>query len=167
MKNKGNLLHMSDLEFKQYQQQNPQVRIAQVIPLAQEQDDDKKNKLGNQKTIVDGYKFHSLLEANRWCVLKVWQRAKLIKNLTCQHDNKKLHTWILQPAIRGKQRSIRYTDDFQYIQTDTGLLVVEDVKGFPTQEFLRTAKMFRYVYPDIHFFVNYSHTGWYVPEGKQ
>lgn len=165
MKNKGNLLHLSDLEFKQYQQQNPQVTVSQVIPLGPSVPPSHNNKKGHsKKTEYAGYVFDSKLEADRYAVLRRWQHAGLIKNLSTQHDDKAKHTWVLQPKT-GKQRAITWTDDFQYVQTSTGLLIIEDVKGFLRPVSRLRHKMLQFKYPDINFFLNYELNGWYIPEG--
>ena len=42
------------------------------------------NKYRNKKVIYDGLKFDSQREADRYCELKLLQRAGKIKNLACQ-----------------------------------------------------------------------------------
>lgn len=165
---------MTDKEFKQYQAERPDVQVTSVLELSRlidltlfdDQAEEPKRKWGNKPTQVDGYTFASRLEANRYAVLKVWQENGIITDLTTQFDNKSQHTWILLDAcVREgrRQRPILYVDDFQYTQVSTGLYIIEDVKGRETVEFLHKQKMFRSRYPDVHFFVNHSIRGWYVP----
>lgn len=163
MKTKGNLLHMSDLEFKQYQQQNPQVTISQVIELGPATPSHNHKQGHSKKTEYAGYVFDSQLEADRYAVLRRWQQAGMIRDLSTQHDDKAKHTWVLQPKT-GNQRAITWTDDFQYVQTNTGLLIAEDVKGFLRPATLLRIKMARFQYPDQHFFLNYELHGWYTVE---
>ena len=163
---------MSDAAFAEFLLQRPDIKVAQALtrqPIGGGSEDraEPLNKFGAKPTQVDGYLFASKMEADRWCILKVWQKAKLIHSLTNQHDNRKLHTWRLFEGkrVKGhKQRDIAYVDDFQYVQTDTGLLIVEDIKGHEPRGFKDKAKMFRQLYPDVHFFVNHDIRGWYTPE---
>lgn len=168
-------LHMSDAAFADYLEDRPDVRILQELPIKRfdgvspELDELRTNKWGAIPTQVDGYQFASKMEANRFIVLRDWQKKGRIHSLSTQHDNRKQHTWVLFEGkkVRGKkQRDIRYVDDFQYIQTDTGYLVVEDIKGAEPATFKVKAKMFRQVFPGVHFFINHNIQGWYTPEEK-
>lgn len=168
-----NLLHMSDAKFDAYLAERPDVKVLQVMRLEvlgikgflDAPESNPLSKWGNQPTDVDGYHFQSKLEANRYAMLKQWQLHGIIRDLSVQYDDKPKHTWLLfrgQRLANGhKQRDIKYVDDFQYVQADTGLLIVEDTKGKETSEFLMKAKMFRQSFPHINFFVNKSIRGWY------
>lgn len=105
------------------------------------------NKYRNQKTIVDGIKFDSKSEANRYCELKLLQRAKQISNLELQPR------FVLQDKFKNKNgqtvRAITYIADFSY--TENGKKVVEDVKGVETKEFAIKRKLFEYKYRDVDF----------------
>jgi hypothetical protein len=102
------------------------------------------NKYRNVKTTVDGIKFDSQAEANRYCELKLLERAGRIKDLKLQPK------FPILPGYdkNGKKiRPIYYIGDFAYIEN--GNKVVEDVKGMETKEFKLKKKMFEYQYKDI------------------
>lgn len=95
------------------------------------------SKYKSKKTIVDGIEFDSRKEANRYYELKLLQRAGKIQNLELQKAIE------LIPAqreadtigkrggiIKGKviEKAVFYRADFVY--TENGETVVEDVKGY-------------------------------------
>ena len=86
-------------------------------------------KYGNVRTTVDGITFDSKHEANRWCELKLLEKAGEISDLRRQVK------FELIPASyeNGKllARSISYIADFVYRQN--GLNVIEDAKGCKTE----------------------------------
>lgn len=101
------------------------------------------NKYFNKKTIVDGIQFDSKKEANRYCELKLLEKAGHIKNLSLQPR------FILQPSFKknGKTyRKIEYVGDFMYLQD--GKIIVEDTKGHETEVFKLKHKLFEHKYPD-------------------
>lgn len=103
------------------------------------------NKYGNIKTIIDGIKFDSKAEAERYCELKLLEKAGVIKNLKIQPR------FILQHSFKHKGKTIRaitYVADFQY--TENGKEIVEDVKGVKTAVFKIKEKMFLNIYDGIY-----------------
>ena len=95
------------------------------------------SKYKAKKASVDGIEFDSRKEANRYCELKLLQRAGKIQNLELQKAIE------LIPAqreadtigkrggiIKGKviEKAVFYRADFVY--TENGETVVEDVKGY-------------------------------------
>lgn len=80
-------------------------------------------KYRNKKTSVDGIRFDSKREANRYMELKLLERAGIIKGL------KRQVPYILIDKSRYG-RAIKYVADFVYYEDDK--LVVEDVKGVRT-----------------------------------
>ena len=95
------------------------------------------SKYKAKKASVDGIEFDSRKEANRYCELKFLQRAGKIQNLELQKAIE------LIPAqreadtigkrggiIKGKviEKAVFYRADFVY--TENGETVVEDVKGY-------------------------------------
>ena len=89
------------------------------------------------KTTVGGITFDSGLEAKRYKQLKLLEDAGAIKNL------------ILQPKFRlmdsfkynGKTiRAIDYIADFMY--EEDGKIIVEDVKGMRTKDYIIKSKLF-------------------------
>lgn len=104
------------------------------------------SKYGNKKTIVDGIKFDSQKEANRYLVLKDMLMHDEIEDLQLQPK------FLLQESYKHKGVTIRkiyYIADFSYKQE--GKLVVEDVKGKKTDVYKLKRKLFLYRYKDIDF----------------
>lgn len=104
------------------------------------------NKYRNKKTVIDGIRFDSKREAERYSELKLMEKANMISGLQLQP------VFELQAKFKhnGKtERAITYIADFQYVQN--GKTVVEDVKGMKTDVFNIKRKMFLYKYPDIDF----------------
>lgn len=103
------------------------------------------NKYHNRKvTTSDGIEHASQKEANRWCELKLLERAGKIKDLRrqvkftlipAQYENKKL-----------LERECSYVADFVYIDAESGNLVVEDTKGFKTKDYIIKRKLMLKVY---------------------
>ena len=95
------------------------------------------SKYRNKKVTRDGETFDSIREYNRWCELKLLERAGEIKDL------KRQVKFVLIPTQREKvwnektrryedgkviEREVAYYADFVY--TKDGYMVVEDVKGY-------------------------------------
>lgn len=100
-------------------------------------------KYGNRKIIRDGIEFDSIKECQRYCELKLMQRAGLISDLQTQVS------FELIPAQRidGKvvERAVNYIADFTYNGQD-GVQVVEDTKGYKTPEYIVKRKLLLYVH---------------------
>lgn len=93
------------------------------------------------KVIVDGITFDSKREAKRYQELKLMERAGAIKDLRRQVR------YELLPAfdVQGKRyRPTTYVADFVY--TEDGKEVTEDVKGMKTPVYLLKRKLFAYKY---------------------
>ena len=106
----------------------------------------RKHKYHAKKCEVDGIVFDSHKEAKRYQELKLLQKVGKISDLELQPE------FILQDGFErdGKRyRAIKYVADFQYVQD--GKLVVEDTKGYRTNEYLIKRKMFLKNYPEIEF----------------
>lgn len=97
-----------------------------------------------KKTTVDGITFDSKREAGRYCELKILARNGIIKNLRLQPK------YILQEKYTNgegeKIRAMAYVADFEYVDTISGLLTVEDVKGMKTKDYLLKKKLFEKIY---------------------
>ena len=107
---------------------------------------DKKSKLNNIITEYESIKFHSKAEAARYPQLKVLQKVGEIKNLKLQPK------YLLQDAFKknGKTyQAMHYIADFEYIDTKTGQIVIEDVKGFETDVYKLKRKLFEFKYPTL------------------
>lgn len=106
----------------------------------------KKSKYKNEKTIVDGIQFDSIKEAEYYCKLKILKKAGEIKDFGLQPR------FELQPAFEKngvKYQPITYVADFVIVNND-GTTDVVDVKGFETQVFKIKRKLFEYKYPDLN-----------------
>ena len=98
------------------------------------------SKYGNMKTTLNGVKFDSQKEAQRYATLRLLERAGRITNLQRQVK------FVLIPAQRderGKllERECSYVADFVYFDCALGKRVVEDTKGFRTDTFKLKKKM--------------------------
>lgn len=97
-------------------------------------------KYGNKKVVVDGIEFDSKKEAQRYCELKLMQRAGVISELQLQKDFELIPAQYesferygkngqrLRDGRRCVEKSCIYKADFAYMKD--GQLVVEDVKGY-------------------------------------
>lgn len=94
-------------------------------------------KYGNRKVIRDGIEFDSIKECQRYCELKLMQRAGVISDLQMQVS----FELIPSQRIDGKvvERAVNYIADFVYQQN--GLKVVEDTKGYKTPEYIIKRKL--------------------------
>lgn len=83
------------------------------------------SKYRNQKIVIEGIKFDSKKEGNRYLELKLLLKAKKISNLRLQVP----YILIDKSKYGGK---ITYKADFVYYDNDIKKEVVEDVKGYKT-----------------------------------
>lgn len=91
------------------------------------------SKYGNIKTRTsDGIVHDSMKEANRWCELKLLEKAGLIQDLQRQVK------YELIPKQDG-ERAVHYVADFVYVED--GKKIIEDVKGMRTKEYKLKKKM--------------------------
>ena len=93
----------------------------------------RRNKYGNEKTVVDGITFASKAEARRYGELKLLERGGVIRDLELQPEFKLLGS--------GLTLVCKYVADFKYIEQ--GMFIVEDVKGVRTPAYRIKAKLFR------------------------
>ena len=98
----------------------------------------RMNKYGAKKvTAPDGQKFDSMKEYNRYCVLKLLQRAGKISDL------KRQVKFELIPKQEG-ELTCNYVADFTYYQN--GEYIVEDVKGCKTDVYKIKKKLMLWVH---------------------
>ena len=103
------------------------------------------NKYRNRKIVVDNIRFESNLEATRYRLLKLLQRAKQISNFRLQVP------FLLQEGFKKNgttHRKIEYIADFVY--EENGHPVVEDTKAMKTETFKIKQKLFEYKYPELN-----------------
>ena len=92
-------------------------------------------KYHNKKITVNGIKYDSEKEYNRYCELKLLERAGIIKDLQRQVE------YELLPKQDG-ERAVKYKADFVY--TENGKQIVEDVKGCRTKDYIIKRKLMLY-----------------------
>lgn len=97
----------------------------------------KYNKYGNIPVEVNGRRFASKREADRYGELVMLERAGEIRALECQPR---------YPLVVNGVKVATYVADFVYADADTGALVVEDAKGVRTREYVIKAKLLRALY---------------------
>lgn len=104
------------------------------------------SKYRSKKIIIDGISFDSKREGNRYCELKLLEKAGKIKDLELQHQ------FELQPSFKKNGKTIRaitYVADFTYYDFETKRNVVEDVKGFKTDVYMLKRKLFEFKFPEF------------------
>lgn len=102
----------------------------------------KPNKYKNQPITIDGHKFPSKREADRYSQLSLLEKAGII------HDLKLQEPFILQerfqhPITGETIRAIKYIADFTYTD-DRGNFHIEDTKGFHTEVYELKKKLMLY-----------------------
>ena len=101
----------------------------------------RKNKFGNKKTEIDGIVFDPKKEAERYQVLKQFEKQGKINGLKLQQE------FILIPQVvldGKKQKPVKYKADFCY--SVDGNDIVEDVKGWKTPEYKIKRKLMKFVH---------------------
>ena len=107
----------------------------------------KARKYKNEPIEIDGHKFPSLHEANRYCELVLMQNAGKIFNLRVQVRYELIPTQY-EDRFRKKgviERSVTYIADFTYNNEDREL-IVEDAKGYRTREYIIKRKLMLWVH---------------------
>lgn len=118
-------------------------------------------KYHNRKVVTtDGIEHASQKEANRWCELKLLERAGKIYDLDRQVKFTLIPAQyeyefdeVVMANRKGKmpkgklvERDCSYIADFVYIDAESGKLIVEDTKGFKTKDYVIKRKLMRYVH---------------------
>jgi len=96
------------------------------------------NKYHARKTTVDGIMFDSKKESERYCVLKLMEKAGQISCLICQAPYVVLDDYVLDGK---KKRGITYIADFEYLDSNK-VIHTEDVKGVKTDVYKLKKKLF-------------------------
>lgn len=99
------------------------------------------SKYHNKRIVTPDGKFDSRREYERWCELKLLQRAGKISGLKRQV---RYNLVPIQHAKGRNERAIDYIADFVYCKD--GQMVVEDVKGKRTSEYIIKRKLMLYVH---------------------
>jgi hypothetical protein len=109
-------------------------------PLASQVKSPIHSKYNAKKTLIDGILFDSKFEAERYCILNVMNKAKIISDLKLQ---------VPYEIIMNNIKICTYIADFVYIKN--GNIVVEDAKGVKTPEYRLKKKMMKAVHNIIIF----------------
>ena len=107
----------------------------------------KSNKYHAKKITIGNTTYDSKKEFKRAEYLEWLQKIKQISNL-----QKQVKFVLQEPYVNNKGEKIRaitYIADFVY--TQDGKKIVEDVKGVKTKEYLLKKKIFQYKYPQYYF----------------
>ena len=105
----------------------------------------KPSKYHNKPTWVDGIRFASQAEAERYGELKWLVRAGTITKLRLQPRYLLKEAFVDSAGNEVKQ--MEYVADFEYVEK--GKIVVEDVKGEEREVFKLKSKLFRSRYPEM------------------
>lgn len=95
----------------------------------------KKSKYSNVKVTVDGIKFDSAKEANRYKNLKLLQEQGIISDLRLQ---------VAYELNQGGTHSLKYYADFVYLSG--GVTIVEDCKGYETVTYKKKERLMKKIH---------------------
>jgi len=101
----------------------------------------KRSKYNNKGVWHDGVYFRSQLEMKRYCQLKLLFYAGEIAGIILQPE------FVLQEGNEDN-KAITYKADFMILNND-GTYSVEDTKGYESEQWKRTHKMFKLKYPKV------------------
>jgi hypothetical protein len=105
----------------------------------------RKSKYGNQPVTIDGVRFDSRREADRWCVLRLREKAGEISHLELQP---KFYFIIKGEHVKYPSgRKAFYKADFSYFEGNHR--VVEDAKGFKTDVYKLKKALIEKMYPAV------------------
>ncbi|MEQ8450637.1 MAG: DUF1064 domain-containing protein [Nitratireductor sp.] len=110
----------------------------------------RRNKYGATKTTVDGITFASKREANRYCELRLLQKAGEITHLELQPAFKLAidgRPVLIRSRGFPNGRQVKYIADFAY--WDGEKRVVEDAKGFRTDAYKLKKAIVEAMYPGL------------------
>ena len=109
-----------------------------------------RQKFNNEMTTIDGIKFSSRLEAERFQQLMLLEQAGEISDLHLQHELQVFQGYV-DPQTGEKKRSSFYLGDFFYVDVRNHKIIVEDTKGMETPEFRLKWKLAQSQYPEYEF----------------
>jgi len=104
-----------------------------------------ESKYHSKKIVVDGITFDSEREARRYGELMALRLAGEIRDLELQ---KSFELIPVQRDSEGRvvERAVRYKADFYYYDNRRRCFVVEDTKGFKTDDYIIKRKLMLYVH---------------------
>lgn len=104
-----------------------------------------KNKYNASKTVVDGITFDSRKEAERYNVLMQMQEEGKIQDLKLQVKFELIPPQHFEHM--KSERAVNYIADFVYYSKTEGMIIVEDVKGKETKDYIIKRKLMKYQHP--------------------
>ena len=107
-------------------------------------------KYNNEITTIDGIKFASRLEAERFQQLRLLEKAEEIEALQLQVEFQILTGWT-NPDTGERTRSKYYVADFVYYDKQSGKWIIEDTKGMETSDFRLKWDFMKTLYRDFEF----------------
>lgn len=126
------------IRFRSNQQMNQTIGGRLVLPKsAGLPSSNVPNKYRAIRTTVDGLKFDSKREAERYMALRQLLRIGEISDLRLQ---------VKFPITVNNQKICTYIADFTYKDSATGDFVVEDSKGMKTRTYVLKKKLVKAVY---------------------
>jgi hypothetical protein len=96
-----------------------------------------------------GHVFDSKAEMKRYYELTMLERAREIRDLELQPRFELVPAYTTKAG--EKVRALCYFADFRYLDLRDNRLIVEDVKGARTKEYLLKKKLLLWRYPEINF----------------
>ena len=118
----------------------------------------KKSKYGAKKVTRGGETFDSLKEYRRFCELSLLEKSGDIDGLrrqvvfpliptqreeTCEVYTRGKNKGLPKPG-KVLEKEVKYIADFVYTERSTCEIIVEDVKGFKTKDYILKRKMMLY-----------------------
>ena len=103
-----------------------------------------------ETVIINGIKFSSKLEGERYKQLLLLRQAGEICDLCLQFEFQIFHGCI-NPDTGEKDKSSFYLADFVYLDINKRQWIAEDTKGIETPEFKLKWKLVKQQYPEYRF----------------
>lgn len=100
----------------------------------------KSHKYRAKPTTIDGIRFASKKESERYALLKTWEKDGTIRDLELQPKF---------PILVNGVKIGRYVADFAYRDGESGAKIVEDVKGYKTDLYKFKKKLVEAIYPHV------------------
>lgn len=107
-------------------------------------------KYGNKSIVVNGIKFQSKLESERYEQLMLLERAGEISGLKLQFGLQINPPWT-NPYTGAKLKGSMYYADFFYIDNRNNKMIIEDTKGVETDVFRLKWNLVQSLYPQYEF----------------
>jgi hypothetical protein len=126
----------------------------------------RKNKMGNQKIVIDGMLFPSIRQANHYQELKIMKRQGLIIDFLCEHNFPitdgyygKDGKWVRPEVYRAdfvvlRRKDFKTFEEFQAYQKENGkfnVFEIHEPKGHRTRAYINKRKLFEKRYPEYEF----------------